>query len=60
MYGYLRRFSGAAIGTHIDEPDLLSLPVQLFDWSNTVYGKVQEDITKDITEPLKKPVILVS
>jgi hypothetical protein len=60
MYGYLRRFKSAAIRVRTEEPDFSALPVQEYDWSETVYGNVQEEIARDSPEPLGSPVVLVS
>jgi hypothetical protein len=42
-----------------NEPELSTLSVQEFDWAETVYGKVQEEIPKDIPETHGKPVVPV-
>jgi hypothetical protein len=47
MYGYLRRFKSAAIRVRTEEPDFSTLPMQNFDWSETVYGTVQEEVPND-------------
>jgi hypothetical protein len=60
MYGYLRRFKSAAIRVQTEEPDFSALPVQKYDWSETVEGNVQEEIARDLPEPLGNPVVLVS
>jgi hypothetical protein len=60
IYGYLRRFKSAAIRVRVNEPDLSTLPVQEFDWAETVYGKVQEEVPKDIPAPYGKPVVTVT
>jgi hypothetical protein len=59
IYGYLRRFKSAATRVHVDEPDFIAFPIQEFDWAETVYVKVQEEIPKDIQEPHGKPVVSV-
>ena len=41
-------------------PDLSSLPEPQYDWSNSVYGKCEEIIPKDIPPPLGKPVTTVT
>jgi hypothetical protein len=56
IYGYLRRFKSAATRVRFDEPEFSTLPIQEFDWAETVYGKVQEEITKDIPEPHGTPI----
>jgi hypothetical protein len=60
MYGYLRRFKTAAIRVRTEEPDFSKLPVQKFDWADSVYGKVIEEVPKDIPVPHGKPVITVT
>ena len=60
IYGYLRRFKSAAIRVRVDEPDFSALAVQEFDWAETVYGKVQEEVPKDIPPPHGKPVVTVT
>jgi hypothetical protein len=59
IYGYLRRFKSAAIRVRIDEPEFSALPIQEFDWAETAYVKVQDEIPKDIPEPHGKPVVTV-
>jgi hypothetical protein len=60
MYGYLRKFSSAAIRVRILEPDLSSLPEQEFDWCHTVYGKVEELLPNDAPKPLGKVVTTIT
>jgi hypothetical protein len=60
IYGYLRRFKSAAIRVRVNEPDLSTLPAQKFDWAETVYGNVQEEVPKDIPPPHGKPVVTVT
>jgi Reverse transcriptase (RNA-dependent DNA polymerase) len=60
MYDYLRRFKSAAVQVRVEEPDFSKLPVQEFDWADTVYGKVREEIAKEIPEPLGNPVVSVT
>jgi hypothetical protein len=56
----LRRFKSAAIRVRIEEPDFSTIAVKEYDWSETVYGKVQEETARDLPEPLGNPVVLVS
>jgi hypothetical protein len=58
IYGYLRQFKSAAIQGRVNKPEFSTLPVQEFK-TETVYGMVQEEIPKDITEPHGKPVVSV-
>jgi hypothetical protein len=60
MYSYLRRFKNAAVWVRAEEPDFSALPVQEYDWSETVYGNIQEEIAIELHEPLGNPVLLVS
>jgi Reverse transcriptase (RNA-dependent DNA polymerase) len=60
IYGYLRRFKSAAIRVRVNEPDFSTLPVQKFDWAETVYGNVQEEVPKDIPPPHGKPVVTLT
>jgi hypothetical protein len=59
MYGYLRKYSSAAIRARVSEPDFSGLPEQDFDWCETVYGKVEEFLPTDAPEPLGKAVTTV-
>jgi hypothetical protein len=43
----------------VNESDFSTLPVQEFNWAETVYGKVQEETPKEILEPHGKPVVSV-
>jgi hypothetical protein len=52
-------FKSAVIRVRADEPDFSTPPMQEFDWAETVCGKVQEEIPKDIPEPQGKPVVYV-
>jgi hypothetical protein len=52
MYGYLKKFGSAAIRVRTEEPDFSELPDQEFDWCQTVYGNVNEEIPKDIPPPM--------
>jgi hypothetical protein len=46
MYGYLRKFSSAAIRVRTDTPDFTELPDQDFDWCYSVYDYVEECFLK--------------
>ena len=52
MYGYLKKFSSAAIRVRTDEPKLSTLPDQNFEWCHTVYGNVEELVPKDAPKRL--------
>jgi hypothetical protein len=60
MYGYLKKFSSAAIRVRISEPDFSELPEQEFDWCHSVYGKVEEIVPRDTPKPLGKVVTIVT
>ena len=60
MYGYLRKYSSAAIRVRVSEPDFKDLPEQEFDWYETVYGKVQELLPSDAPKPLGNSVTTVT
>ena len=60
IYGYQKKFKSAAIRVRTEEPDFTALPDQEFDWCQTVYGNVKEEMPKDIPAPLGKSVTLVS
>ena len=60
MYGYLKKFSSAAICVRILEPDLLNLLDQEHEWCHTVYGNVEELLPKDAPKPLGKAVTTVT
>jgi hypothetical protein len=60
IYGYLRKFSQAAIRVKTEEPDFSALPEQDFDWCYSVYGNVQEVLPKDLPKPLGKRVIITT
>jgi Reverse transcriptase (RNA-dependent DNA polymerase) len=60
IYGYLKKFSSAAIRIRTNEPDLNDLPDQDFDWCYSVYGNVQELLPRDAPKPLGKPVTTIT
>ena len=60
IYGYLKKFSSAAIRIRVNEPDLNDLPDQDFDWCYSVYGDVQELLPRDAPKPLGKPVTTIT
>ena len=55
--GYLSKFRSGCIRIRTDEPDFSDLPVQDYDWSRTVYGKVHQRRAPDAPEPKGKPVL---
>jgi hypothetical protein len=60
IYGYLKKFSSAAIRVRTSEPEFSGLPAQQFDWCHTVYGNVEELLPKDAPKPLGKAVTTVT
>ena len=60
IYGYLKKFSSAAIRIRINEPDFNDLPDQDFDWCYSVYGDVQELLPRDAPKPLGKAVTTIT
>jgi Reverse transcriptase (RNA-dependent DNA polymerase) len=60
IYGYLKKFSSAAIQVRTLIPDLGNLPDQDFDWCYTVYGNVHELIPTDAPNPLGNCVTTVT
>ena len=60
IYGYLKKFSQAAIRIRTEEPDYSALPDQDFDWCYSVYGNVQEVLPQDLPKPLGKRVIITT
>jgi hypothetical protein len=60
MYGYLKKFSSAAIRVRTDTPDSTELPDQEFDWCHSVYGHVEEVFPKDLQKQLGKSVTTIT
>jgi hypothetical protein len=60
MYGYLKKFKSAAIRVRTEEPDFSDLPIQKYDWCETVYGNVKEEVPADIPTPLGNQVTIVT
>ena len=58
IYGYLFKMKDAMIRIRTAEPDYSGLPVQAFDWANTVYGEVSEILPANAPSPLGKYVTL--
>ena len=42
------------------EPDLSSLPNQVFDWKESIYGEVTKLLPEDAPRPLRKSVTTIS
>ena len=60
IYGYLAKFEAGYSRVETAEPDLLHLPDPAYDWDESVYGKVREELPEDAPEPLGKPVVLTT
>ena len=53
IFGYLCRFKHFKLRFRVNEPDYLNVPaIPDHDWGHRVYGKYEEDIAKNIPEPL--------
>ena len=57
IYAYVKQYPHAAIRVRTGMPDYSSLPEQRYDWMETVYGQVTEQLPHDMPEPLGKPVV---
>jgi hypothetical protein len=60
IYGYVEKFSSAAIRVRISQPDFDNLPNQEFDWCHTVYAKVEELLPRHAPKTLGKMVTTVT
>jgi len=60
IIGYVVKTKNYGIRVRTEEPDVSGLPDLNYDWTNTVYGDIKEEIPKDIPEPLGKPVVLTT
>jgi hypothetical protein len=49
---YLHRFASGAIRIRVHEPDYSDIPVDQYDWTESVYGNVYEILPNDAPEPL--------
>ena len=57
---YSLRFKCAAIRIRPEEPGVSDLPKKIYDWEESVYGKVSEVLPADAPEPLGKFVVTIS
>ena len=57
---YLFRFKSAQLRFRTHEPDLSDVVQPDYDWADSIYGKVQEEVPRDIPRPLGKHVVTVS
>jgi hypothetical protein len=53
-YGYLSKMIHAAIRVHIDESDYSVNPYFEYDWSNTIYGDIEETKPKMLHQHLER------
>lgn len=60
IVSYLYRFNKAKIRFRTHEPDFSDLAVPKYDWADSTYGPVTEEVPRDIPAPLGKPVVTVS
>jgi hypothetical protein len=51
VYGYLAKMRHAAIRVRTDEPDYSDIPDFEYDWSQTIYGNLEEEVPQDAPEP---------
>jgi Reverse transcriptase (RNA-dependent DNA polymerase) len=57
IYGYLKKLKHGAIRFRTGIPDYTELPELNYDWANSVYGDVKEDIPNDIPTSLGNSVV---
>jgi hypothetical protein len=55
--GYLSKMRHSAIPIRTEEPDYSDIPRTEYDWEFSVYRGAKEELTKDVPEPLGKPVV---
>ena len=60
IYGCLLRFKCGTIRIRPEEPDMSDLPERIYDWEESVYGKVSEVLPTDAPEPLGKFAVTIS
>ena len=48
IYSYLIKFKHATIRIRTEEPDMSGLSGQVFNWEESIYGKVTELLPKDM------------
>ena len=58
VYGYLAKMRHAALRVRTDEPDYSDLPNLEYDWEQTIYGKLVEELPQDAPVPCGKHVTL--
>lgn len=58
IYGYLSKMRHASIRIRTEEPDYSDLPIPSYDWSTSIYGKLEELKPRNAPLPLGKPVTL--
>ena len=57
IYGYVKFRKDGGIRVRTAEPDYSELEETNYNWCESVYGRVEEDIPLDCPEPLGKPVV---
>jgi hypothetical protein len=58
IYGYLLESKHASIGVSTEERDYSDLPVNVYDWTCSIHGKVEELLPIGAPEPLGNHVTL--
>jgi hypothetical protein len=58
IYGYLLKMKHTSIRVRTEESDFSDLPDNVYDWTSSVYGKVEEFLPVGAPEPLGKHVTL--
>ena len=58
MFGYILETKHAGIRVRTEIPDFSAYPDQVFDWSYSVYGDIEELKPHDMPEPMGNPVVL--
>ncbi len=56
VVGYLYKMKTAAIRFRVDEPDYSDIPVEEYEWGDSVYGAPDEVLPHDLPKPLGKYV----
>jgi len=58
IYGYLYKMKHASVRIRTEEPDFSDVIDPQYDWSQSIYGTINEDIPKDSPTPLGNYVTL--
>jgi hypothetical protein len=59
IYGYLAKIRHVSLRICTNEPDYSDIPDFEYDWSKSLYGKLNEVISTNSPEPLENFVILI-